>query len=80
MTRARCAWWLACFDRLLVGYDREQRLLPSERAALWFGLLAVQTFMAEWFAERGDDANLTRNLDTFHWLAQHRDEIIDRLS
>lgn len=77
---AQCAHWLACFDRLLVGYAQEQPLSARERAALWFGLLAVQTFMVEWFAERGDEANLARNLDTFHWLARHRETIARRLS
>lgn len=72
---AQCAHWLACFDRLLVGYGQEQPLSPGERAALWFGLLTVQTLMVEWFAEHGDAANLACNLAAFHWLVQHRSAI-----
>lgn len=35
--------------------------------------------MVEWSAEHGDEANLTRNLAAFHWLAHHREAITGRL-
>ncbi len=72
--------WLEHFDQVIAGYDRENSLSRREKDALWFVMLATQVIFVEWFLIHGRDDLARKNLDAFHWLYRHGDEIIRRIS
>ena len=66
---------LPLFPHLIAGYEREHRLTPRERAALWPGMLATQLFFIQAFAEQGNLEHVDRNLRALTWIHVHRDAI-----
>jgi hypothetical protein len=69
---------LALLPHLIAGYEGEQvltPLTPRERAALWPGLLATQLFLTQFYAKKGDQQGVDRNLRALVWIREHRDDI-----
>jgi hypothetical protein len=38
-------------------------------------MLATQLFFTQWFAERGNQEHVERNLRALTWIHEHRDDI-----
>jgi len=78
--REHTSTWLGAFDRAITGYERVIPLLQREKAAIWYGMLAIQLLFAYWLFEHGNREWAELNMDAFYWLHEHGGEISRRVA
>ena len=79
-TPAELEPWLQQFDRFIVGYEQIQPLTSHEKAAVWYGMLAVQMLFVYWFFIHHAPAAARKNLAAFHWIYRHKHAIVPAIT